>query len=92
MLGQKYWIQEECTSKIILNPNNFGSQKFGSNKTILTPKKWGPKSLVEIGSDIVDMDKCHQDKCCMDKCHPDIWHIVRWPQKPTFKVWSKLGN
>ena len=20
------------------------------------------------------------------------WHIVRWPQKSTFKVWSKLRN
>ena len=36
-----------------------------------------PKNLVEIGSDIVGMDKC-----CMDKFHPDVWHIVRLLQKP----------
>ena len=46
-------------------------------------QKLGPKSLIEIGLDIADMDKC-----CMDKFHPDVWHIVRWPQKSTFKVWS----
>ena len=71
--------------KIILGPNNFGSQKFGSNKMVV--QKLGPKSLIEIGSDIADMDKCY-----MDKFHPDVWYIVKWPQKPTFKVWSKLGN
>ena len=48
---------------------------------MLTPKKLGPESLVEIGSDIADVDKCHQDKCCMDKCYPDVWHVVRCPQK-----------
>ena len=47
-------------SKIILGPNNFEFQKFGSNKIevqkYLTPKKLGPKSLVETKSDIVDIN------------------------------------
>ena len=45
-------------------------------QNFLTPQKLGPKSLVEIGSDIANMDKCHLEKCCMDKCHSDIWHQI----------------
>ena len=71
---------------IIVYPKSLGPTKCWSKK-ILTLKKLAPKSLVKIGSDIDDMDKCNQDKCCMDKCHLDVWHPT---QKPTFKDWSKL--
>ena len=68
---------------MIIGPNNFGSQKFASNKMMVQknfePQKIGV-SLVEIGSDIADMDKCHRNKCCMEKCHPDIcFYIVYSP-------------
>ena len=92
----KFWIKNDFGSKIldlrrvlspryfwvqiILDPKSLGLTRWWA-KICLTPKKLCPKRLVEILSDIADIDKCHQDKC-----HPDEWHIVRWPQKPTFKV------
>ena len=60
VLGSKnigtFWVQ------MILDPKSLGLTKCKS-KTVLAPQKLGPKTLVEIGSDIVYMDKCHQDKC-----------------------------
>ena len=55
---------------IIFYPPSLGPTKCCSKKCLIPPKM-AQKSLVKIGLDIDDMDKCRQDKCCLDKCQLD---------------------
>ena len=87
--SRKILAPKECWSKRFCFQQHLDFTKFWSKK-ILAPQKIGSKKFakdwIRNRGYIPDMDKCHQDRCCLDKCHPDIWHLVRWPKRPSFKV------
>ena len=81
--------------KMFKCPKIWAKQKI-SIKKVKACKKLGPKRLVKIGSETAEIFLIWTNVALTNVARTNIIVIVgiclRWPQEPTFKVWSKSGQ